>query len=620
VSPDGQESPEARIVSPTDREKLPGTDGTAHAEIGAGNFQILAEQAARASDAQFSTFAEAMANHVWTAPADGLLDWFNRRVYDYSGAEPGELDGLGWTAIVHPDDLAAAGALWTAALASGTPYETEFRLRRFDGVYHWHIARAVPIRDAAGTVVRWIGTNTDINEQKLTAERLGESEARLRLAIDAGQLAVWELDTISGQITPSTALNRLYGFADDAEPTTEDYQARYAPGEKERLAQLGAEAAARGDTELEVEVRHVWPDGTEKWLLIRAQAVPDSARAIGVAIDVTERKRVEQALRESERRFRLSQNAAGIGSLELDIATGAVIGSDRFWELWGLSPRDSVHISVLENIVIPEDKDIRSNPETRRAGTAVPNVHYRIRRPDNGQLRWLSRQIEFVHDADGRPLKMFGVMQDITDGKDAQTRQDLLMHELEHRVKNILAMVSAIATQTLRNTDIETASAAFGERLRALASAHDILTGTRWSDASLEQVATAAVAPLPRERVTVAGPDASVTPKMALTLALAINELGTNALKYGSLSNDSGRVSIAWSKVAQGEAGGSQLVWTWTESGGPAVSPPMRRGFGRFLIERVLAADFGGTVQIDYAPGGVRCTLTAPYPETPKPA
>ena len=232
----------------------------------------------------------------------------------------------------------------------------------------------------------------------------------------------------------------------------------------------------------------------------------------------------------------LAQNAAGIASLELDIETGNVIGSEKFWDLWGLTPRQSAHISVLENIVIPQDKDIRSNPETRKSGTAAPSVEYRIKRPDNGQLRWLARHIEFTRDETGHPLKMFGVMQDITERKEAEAHQKLLTHELEHRIKNILAMVSAIASQTLRNSDLETASASFNERLRALAAAHDILTRTRWTEASIADVINSTISIFPVKQISVSGPSLSISPKMALSLALAVNELGTNSQKYGALS------------------------------------------------------------------------------------
>ena len=578
---------------------------------------LLREARQHESEAQFRVVAEAMPNHVWTSDPSGSLDWFNSRVYEFSGAAPGELDGQAWMKIVHPDDVPGAAANWAAALASEQSYETQFRLRRHDGAHFWHLARAVPIRGRDGKVARWIGTNTDIDQQKQTAEDLAESETRLRLAIEAGQLAVWELDTVKGEVTASPALNRLYGFPEDATPTVAEYQSRYAPGESERLARLGEEIAAKGGNDLESEVRHIWPDGTEKWLLIRAQGAAGGTRAIGVVIDITERKRVEQALRNSERLFRLSQNAAGIASLELDITTGTVLGTEKFWEIWGLPPSESVHISVLENIVVPEDKDVRSTPETRRDGTAAPNVEYRIRRPDTGEQRWLSRHVEFVHDEKGKPIKMYGVMQDITQQKEAQSRQELLTHELEHRIKNILSMVAAIASQTLRNRDLESASASFNERLRALSSAHDILTRTRWTEASMQQVMTSALAPLPAGRVTISGPEIALGPKMALSLALAVNELGTNALKYGALSNEVGQVDVRWSRQVADKDGAPVLVWSWMEMGGPEVVPPTRRGFGRFLIERVLAADFNGEVRIEYLPRGVECTLTAPFPSEP---
>jgi PAS domain S-box-containing protein len=302
-----------------------------------------------------------------------------------------------------------------------------------------------------------------------------------------------------------------------------------------------------------------------------------------------------------------------LGSLELDIATGTVLGSDTFWDIWGLSRRDSVHISILENIVLAEDKDIRSTPETRTAGSAVPNVEYRIRRPDNGEIRWLSRHIEFVHDENGKPVKMFGIVQDITEQKEARSRQEMLMHELEHRIKNILAMVTAIATQTLKDGDLETVRKNFADRLRALASAHDILNKTRWTAASMAEVIEASIAPLPVARITTRGPDIALQPNMALSMALCLHELGTNALKYGALSVADGRVEINW-EIRAGEVGDHEtLVWTWSETGGPRVGKPTRKGFGSQLISRVLAADFSGDVEIDYRPSGLQVVLTAPF-------
>ena len=168
--------------------------------------------------------------------------------------------------------------------------------------------------------------------------------------------------------------------------------------------------------------------------------------------------------------------------------------------------------------------------------------------------------------------------------------------------------------QTLRSDDIDAARQAFLTRLRALANAHDLLTETRWTAASMRGVLGAALAAHAEgnERVSISGPDLDLTPKMALSLALAVNELTTNAAKYGALSNEAGRVEIAWSKRQTDPDGGRQLEWTWREHGGPPVTAPSRSGFGSILITRVLAADFGAEARIDYPPEGVTCVLTMP--------
>jgi PAS domain S-box-containing protein len=146
--------------------------------------RMRAEAALRDSEAQFRSFAEAAPNHVWTSLPDGLLDWFNPRVYDYSGARPGELDGQGWGQMVHPDDFEVAAERWAMSLARGEPYEAEFRLRRADGAYRWHIARAAPLRDETGAVTRWIGTNTDVDDLRSAQAALADLNATLELRVE----------------------------------------------------------------------------------------------------------------------------------------------------------------------------------------------------------------------------------------------------------------------------------------------------------------------------------------------------------------------------------------------------------------------------------------------------
>jgi PAS domain S-box-containing protein len=147
------------------------------------------------SEAEFRTFSQAVPNHVWAATPDGQLHWFNDRVYEYSGAKLGELNGVGWVSLVHPDDVTGAAERWGAALLSGETYQTEFRLRRADGMYRWHLARSLPIRDEGGDIVQWIGTNTDIEEQKGTEDVLASLNATLeqRVAEQAAERdRIWQ--------------------------------------------------------------------------------------------------------------------------------------------------------------------------------------------------------------------------------------------------------------------------------------------------------------------------------------------------------------------------------------------------------------------------------------------
>jgi PAS domain S-box-containing protein len=154
------------------------------------NERRVAQEILRASEAQFRTLAQAMPNHVWTARPDGQLDWFNERVYEYSGMKSGTLDGDGWSTLVHPDDRSAAGELWQAARAAGSPYEAQFRIRSANGLYRWHLARAFPTPGAYGVILRWVGSNTDIEDQKVAAQTLADVNASLekRVSERTGQL------------------------------------------------------------------------------------------------------------------------------------------------------------------------------------------------------------------------------------------------------------------------------------------------------------------------------------------------------------------------------------------------------------------------------------------------
>jgi two-component sensor histidine kinase len=186
-----------------------------------------------------------------------------------------------------------------------------------------------------------------------------------------------------------------------------------------------------------------------------------------------------------------------------------------------------------------------------------------------------------------------------------------MLNELNHRVKNTLATVQAMAKQTLRkSSDIVQAQAQFEARLIALSKAHDILTREHWEGASLRQVIDEAVVPYRangRDRFKIEGPNVWVSPKFALALGMALHELCTNAVKYGALSNELGHVSIIWG--AEGVNGVRRLRMRWAELNGPSVVPPTQRGFGSALVEHGLKQDLDGLVRLEFPPAGVTCII-----------
>jgi PAS domain S-box-containing protein len=219
--------------------------------------------------------------------------------------------------------------------------------------------------------------------------------------------------------------------------------------------------------------------------------------------------------------------------------------------------------------------------------------------------RWLAYRLFPL--ADGLGV----VFRDITDRKRAEEQRDLLIKELHHRVRNTLATVQAIASQTFRHVGGEAAAArqAFESRLLALSNAHSALTDESWDSVGLNDLVWSTLrphCPADRELFTVSGTDMRVHPKSAVALSMAIHELCTNAIKYGALSVEGGHVSIDWA------ASDRRFKLRWQERGGPPVAKPKGTGFGSVLIERALAAQLGGEVAISYDVTGVVCTIDAP--------
>lgn len=478
---------------------------------------------------------------------------------------------------------------------------------------HWTEGEVILARDVAERT--W-----DAVERARTELALRESEAQLRLALDAGRMAVWRHETATDTIHPSPELNRLLGYAPDAPLDIVEIRKRYYPGDRERLTSAAMEALKRRRRFFEVEYRFYRADGVLRWFLMRAEMMlgPDGMpmRTIGVLLDITDRKRAEEALREREAELRSALDAGSLAIFGVDLVTGEIKHSPRLNQLYGYPEDQPITVKDLRARYHPDDLDqIREKTLSDRHDPSVHNFDWTLRLllPDQ-TVRWVNGLGEYVRDDQGHPVRSRGVVMDITERKRWEEHQQLLINELNHRVKNTLATVQSVASQTLRNAETtEAARAALESRLFALSRAHDVLTRENWEGASLSEIVAEAIAPYRHERdnrLTAVGPDIRLSPRTALAIAMALQELATNAVKYGALSNASGTVAVHWS--VREEGGKPRLNLYWTENGGPPVTPPSHRGFGTRLIERSLAHDLNGTAEIQYMPSGITCIVDAP--------
>jgi PAS domain S-box-containing protein len=311
-----------------------------------------------------------------------------------------------------------------------------------------------------------------------------------------------------------------------------------------------------------------------------------------------------------QRRLELALDAAGLGEFEWNIVEDRVIVSERMKAITGLNASSSRGQGgdISFRFVHPDDAErLRQEVDRGLRSEGRYTAEYRVIRPDDGRLRWMQGAGVVVTDGKGAPLRVIGVVRDITDRKSEEEHRETLLAELDHRVKNVLAAVQSLAAQSARRTtSTEGFLSAFAGRLKAMASAHELLTATRWRGASLAHIAAAELGGLAPGQALWEGPDLTLTPRAANAVSLALHELATNAVKYGALSVESGRVEVSWTIPA---AGGFTLHWV--ESGGPRVSPPERRGFGSTLLERVTGRELGGEGRVEYRADGVQAVLEA---------
>jgi PAS domain S-box-containing protein len=330
---------------------------------------------------------------------------------------------------------------------------------------------------------------------------------------------------------------------------------------------------------------------------------------IGFLRDISDRKSAERALSESEARLSATYNHALVGIAEVDEAGRFLRTNEQFSAITGFTAGELQDKTLFE-ITHPEDLDEDLDLFRRQwAGEFENYVREKRYVRKDGVPVWIELEASIVRDGAGASSFGVRIVRDITERKDAEERQRLLVGELNHRVKNTLAIVQALAFQTFSATKSrEEEQAAFSARLSALAAAHAMLTQESWQSVQLLEIAKRAVEACgaPHEQLDLQGPDLLIPPQTAVSLAMALHELCTNALKYGAFSVPAGRVTVRW-QVEDG-----RLSFSWKETGGPRVEAPQRPGFGLRMIERGLARELHGHVELSFEPSGFVCLIDAP--------
>ena len=329
-------------------------------------------------------------------------------------------------------------------------------------------------------------------------------------------------------------------------------------------------------------------------------------------VDVSARKKIDLALQASEERFSAIVNQATVGVAETDLEGRFVLTNARYREIVQRSEDELKRLR--QNDLVHHNDLQREQPAYRRLmddGTPF-QTELRYLHPDGTPI-WVHNSVSRLIQQEGNPPRILTVAQEIGERKRAEEHASLLLGELDHRVKNILAVVSSVITQTLKTSDSPGAFAADIEgRIAAIARAHGRLTDRGRGAASLQELVSTELVPYKGTitNISIDGPPVEFTPKAGLALAMAIHELASNAAKYGALSKPTGVLSVTWQIENMGVG---LLNFIWIETGGPLISkPPSRRGFGTTLIERTLSHEFDATVKREFLSSGLRCSIAMP--------
>ena len=531
------------------------------------------------------------------------------------GRDIGDILRISWPAVLASD----AVERFRHTLATGEPYRARpFAQDRADRkvleAYDWSIERMVLDDGQPGVLCYFY----DLSERVRNERSLEEQQRRLSFAYEAAEMGAWEADLLEGVTTGTSQLAALFGDRDFNGDYGELWRRSVHPEDRSAV-DAAFETSARTGEPFETNFRILTPEGDLRYLMARGEVVHGAdgrpAKIIGIDQDITKSKMIEIALRESEARLRtiinntlafvsvldtdgtlreVNQPALDFGGLTRDDVTGKLFCDVYWWthdEAVAQMCRDAVAEAQAGRVA-------RCDVVVRGAGDRLITIDF---------------MLAPIFGDDGEVCMLVASGFDISSREEARAHAQILMGEINHRSKNILTLVQAVARQTARGGSADFVSR-FEERLSALAKAQDLLFHSVSDRVDLRDLANSQLdhfADLIDARIHLSGPRIGVGPQAAQAIGMALHELATNAGKYGALSSDDGRVDVMWTA----DAGTGMFEIRWEENGGPRVDPPQTTGFGSTVINQMTQSVLDAEIDMDFAAEGVRwrmvCELSA---------
>jgi PAS domain S-box-containing protein len=538
------------------------------------------------------------------------------------GLEPASVKTYAdFRARVHPEDIEAIQAGRNAAVRRRETFQLEYRIIRPDGQVRWILAVGGAFYDeATGEPTRILGNNVDITERKQAELALAERNIQLTLAAKAGLVGTYAYDADTEIVHFSAGSAAIHGYP---EGTTEiprsEWLARVHPEDVEGIHTHRSAAFRQRRPNFSTEFRIVRPGGEIRWVETRTFVFYNDdgrpRRVVGVNIDVTERKQAEQGLAERNAQLDLAHKVARVGYFTYDISARTLRFSRSSAAIHGLS-QSTMELTAQQWLArVHRDDMQRLRAEHIRAleerrGELINE--FRVVRP-GGEIRSIEARSLVTYNPAGRAECMTGVYIDVTERRKTEDHKNLLIAELDHRVKNVLACVAAVAQRTREcSRSADEFLDVLNGRINSLAKTHTLLSRSRWQGVDLGELVRSELAFCTMdESVLIEGPDVDLAAEATQPMAIVLHELATNAAKYGALSNGHGRLTVRWRRQAN-DGSGRKLVLEWRETGGPPLAAPNAPGFGTSVIRDLIPYELGGAVDYELAREGARCMLEIP--------